>query len=225
MIHYHGTPITPRGALGQLPGRCFCVSYARPEQVTTCHQLGQSILLDNGAYTSWTQRKPTDWPGYYAWSERWLQYPSTWAVIPDVIDGTAEQNDALIRQWPHGDRGAPVWHMHEPIDRLLALADSWPRVCIGSSGAYSTVGDYRWHYRMDAAMNALCGTGPVPVWLHLLRGMSMSGSEYPFASADSTDVARNHKRPHNDPLQMALRWDGQQCPAHWTYRKQLQLAG
>jgi hypothetical protein len=64
VIHYHGTPITPRGALGQLPGRCFCVSYARPEQVTTCHQLGQSILLDNGAYTSWTQRKPTDWPGY-----------------------------------------------------------------------------------------------------------------------------------------------------------------
>jgi len=102
VIHYHGTPITPRGALGQLPGRCFCVSYARPEQVTTCHQLGQSILLDNGAYTSWTQRKPTDWPGYYAWSERWLQYPSTWAVIPDVIDGTAEQNDALLRQWPHG---------------------------------------------------------------------------------------------------------------------------
>ena len=67
--------------------------------------------------------------------------------------------------------------------------------------------------------------GPVPVWLHMLRGMALSGSEYPFASVDSTDVARNHNRPHNDALQMALRWDGKQCPARWTYREQLELAG
>jgi hypothetical protein len=115
--------------------------------------------------------------------------------------------------------------MHEPIDRLLRLADVWPRVCIGSSDSYATVGDYRWRHRMDEAMNALCRSGPVPVWLHMLRGMSLSGTEYPFASVDSTDVARNHNRSHNDALQMALRWDGKQCPAQWTYREQLELVG
>lgn len=221
MIHYHGTPITGAGVLGRLAGRCFCVSYARPEQVTVCHQIGQSIMLDNGAFSLWRSGIPTDWPGCYAWCERWLQYPTTWAVIPDVIDGSVDENDALIRQWPHGDRGAPVWHMHEPIDRLMMLADSWPRVCIGSSGAYGTVGDDPWRRRMDDAMSALCGSGPVPVWLHMLRGMSLSGSEYPFASVDSTDIARNHNRAHNDALQMALRWDGRQSPAHWAYRKQM----
>ena len=224
MIHYHGTPITGAGVLGRLAGRCFCVSFARPDQIAVCHEIGQSILLDNGAFSLWHRGTPTDWPGYYIWCERWLQYPTTWAVIPDVIDGGVNDNDALIRQWPHGDRGAPVWHLHEPIDRLLTLADSWPRLCIGSSGAYATVGDHRWRHRMDAAMNALCGTGPVPVWLHMLRGMALSDSQYPFASVDSTDVARNHNRPHNNALQMALRWDGRQCPAHWTYRNQLEIA-
>jgi hypothetical protein len=45
---------------------------------------------------------------------------------------------------------------------------------------------------MEQAMNAVCGSGPVPVWLHMLRGMALSGSEYPFASVDSTDIAQNH---------------------------------
>jgi len=224
VIHYHGTPITPRGVLGQLPGRCFCVSFARPDQVTVCHEIGQSILLDNGAFSLWRRGTPTDWPGYYIWCERWLAYPTTWAVIPDVIDGGVNDNDALIRQWPHGARGAPVWHMHEPIERLLRLAERWPRICLGSSGAYAMVGDHRWRHHMDAAMNALCRSGPVPVWLHMLRGMALSGSEYPFASVDSTDVAQNHRRPGNNALQMALRWDGRQCPAYWTYRKQLGIA-
>ena len=123
MIHYHGTPITPRGVLGQLPGRCFCVSFARPEQIRVCHEIGQSIMLDNGAYTCWTAGIPADWPGYYTWCGRWLQYPTTWAVIPDVIDGDEHVNDQLIDQWPFGYRGAPVWHMHEPIHRLLMKAD------------------------------------------------------------------------------------------------------
>jgi hypothetical protein len=223
VIHYHGTPITPASVLGQLAGRSFCVSFAHPDQVETVHTIGQSVMLDNGAFSSWRQHTPTDWPGYYSWCERWLEYQSTWAVIPDVIDGTAEDNDALIRQWPHGDRGAPVWHMHEPIERLLRLADSWPRVCLGSSGRYATVGNDRWRYRMDATMNALCGSGPAPVWLHMLRGMSLSSSEYPFASVDSTDIARNHARPRNDALEMALRWDARQCPSRWSHREQLCL--
>ncbi len=218
-LHFHGTPITPRAVLLDLRGKCFCVSYSAPADVQVCHDIGQSVMLDNGAYSLWRAGKPTDWPGYYAWSERWLDYQTTWAVVPDVIAGDAAANDELLRQWPHGRRqAAPVWHMHEPIGRLCRLAETWPRVCVGSSGAYALVGNARWHDRMTDAMNQLCGSGPSPVWLHMLRGMALSGSIYPFASVDSTDVARNHKRPHNNAKTMAERWDALQCRQRWEPR-------
>lgn len=222
MIHYHGTPITPHSVLAGMGGRSFCVSYAEPRQVAVCHEIGQSVMLDNGAFSFWKTGKQTDWDGYYEWVEPWLQHHTTWAVIPDVIDGTVEENDRLVAEWPYPEKGAPVWHLHEPVDRLLELA-RFPRVCVGSSGDYATVGDAKWHRRMEQAMNALCGDGPSPVWLHMLRGMALAGSHYPFASVDSTDVARNHNRPQNDALSMALRWDALQCPSSWVYREQLAL--
>lgn len=213
-IHYHGTPISPRSVIETLSGRFFCVSHAHPADVKIVHQIGQGVMLDNGAFSAWRVGKPVNWEKYYDWSATWLEYHTTWAVIPDVIDGTEENNDSLILQWPHGIRGAPVWHMHESISRLLRLAEKWPRICIGSSGKYSTVGDDKWHWQMERAMNALCGNGPSPVWIHLLRGMNLSGSRYPFASVDSTDIARNHNRG-KDASKMAARWDSFQCPARW----------
>ncbi len=52
MIHYHGTPITPKERLYELAGRHFCVSYAAPGDLRRCHELGQSVMLDNGAFSS-----------------------------------------------------------------------------------------------------------------------------------------------------------------------------
>lgn len=223
MLHYHGTPVSPRAELLTLAGRCFCVSYADPRDVQVCHDIGQSVMLDNGAFSFWRTGKPTDWNGYYEWARPWLEHPTTWAVIPDVIDGTAEDNDRLLVDWfakgmPHS-KGAPVWHMHEPIDRLKRLAQGYERVCIGSSGEYAMLGSDPWRRRLDQAFNELCGSGPVPVWLHMLRGMALSGTEYPFASVDSTDVARNHNRPQNTALKLAARWDGMQNPARWQHRE------
>jgi hypothetical protein len=211
-MHYHGTPITPRSELLRLAGRCFCISYAQPQDVAICHQIGQSVMLDNGAFSAWRRGLAVDWPGYYRWTEVWLRHPTTWAVIPDVIDGTGEDNDRLLEQWPHGDRGAPVWHMHEPLDRLAQLCERWPRVCIGSSATYSVVRSPAWHRRMIEIWNSVDG---LP-WLHMLRGMSLAGSKYPFASLDSTDIGRNHNRPQNSVIKLAERWDSVQCPGHWT---------
>jgi len=227
VIHYHGTPITPHGAMGDLAGRSFCVSFAtcRNGLVQQAHQIGQSVMLDNGAFTFWRSGTPTNWPGFYDWAEPWLDYPTTWAVIPDVIDGDEEANDLLLIQWFQRrlPNGAPVWHMHESIDRLKRLCHAYPRVCIGSSGMYKNVGSGPWHRRMEQAMNAICGNGPVPTWLHMLRGMALSGTHYPFASVDSTDIAQNHNRPQNTPAQMAARWDARQNPCRWEYREQLAL--
>lgn len=224
MVHYHGCPITPRSVLDSLAGANFCVSYASRGDVERVHQIGQSVMLDNGAFTFWKQGIQTDWPGYYEWCERWLQYQTTWAVIPDVIEGSENENDALIEEWPFGMRGAPVWHMHESIARLLRLCGDWPRVCIGSSAEYSEVGDVRWHERMRFVMRWLCGDGgSAPTWLHMLRGMKLCGSEYPFASADSTNVGRNHNSARAsrslNALLMVGRIDAVQCPGTWTDRQ------
>lgn len=225
-MHYHGTPITPRKVLTELAGRSFCVSFWRPDDVEWCHQYGQSVMLDNGAFSAWMKaikegKTPEiDWQAFYAWCDQWLAYRTTWAVIPDVIAGDVDANDTLIAQWPHGQRGAPVWHMHEPIDRLKKLCDEWERVCIGSSAEYRVVGSDMWHNRMTEAMNAICKTGRVPAWLHMLRGMAAAQWGYPFASVDSTDIARNHNRT-GKPREMAERWDAIQCAPTWK-RKYVQ---
>lgn len=215
-IHYHGTPITPRSVLDTLAGRNFCVSFAAPADVKHCHAIGQSVMLDNGAFSVWRRGITVDWNEYYEWTAPWLDYRTTWAVIPDVIDGDEAVNDALLAQWPHGDSGAPVWHMHESIGRLCRLFDKFSRVCVGSSQKYKKVRSPIWHDRMTEAMNALCGNGPCPVWLHMLRGMALAGSIYPFSSVDSTDIARNHHLPYKNAALMAVKWDAQQCPALWT---------
>lgn len=225
MIHYHGTPITPITALLELRGRCFCVSHAKPQDVRRVHEIGQSVMLDNGAFSKWKSGTPTDWAAFYAWAEPWLSFPTTWAVIPDVIDGGSQLQDALLREWPFGHKGAPVWHMDEPIHRLERLCDEWPRVCIGSTAEYATVLSPAWARRMDECWDLLARGRQFLPNIHMLRGMQLSGKRWPFASVDSTDVAQNHNRQQNTPRKMADRWDALQCPGRWIEQpEQLELA-
>lgn len=235
MIHYHGGPITPYTALYELAGRCFCVSFARPEQIRAVQGQSQSTMGDCGEFkfrnddikAGLTERRTRDWTGYYSWVEKWFR-PCDWFVVPDVIDGGTQMQDALIREWPHPKRmAAPVWHMDEPISRLLRLCEEeWNRVCIGSTAEYWQVMSDPWRRRMDETWNeidAVFGRLVPPV--HMLRGMQLSGREYPFASADSTDIAQNHNRPQNTPRNMADRWDALQCPGHWHREpEQMELA-
>lgn len=218
-IHYHGTPVTPQEVLYSIAGRCFCVSYARPDQVEHVHRIGQSVMLDNGAFSAWKRGHNPDWRAYYEWTDRWLNCPTTWAVIPDVIDGGSQLQDALLREWPHGQRGAPVWHMDEPVERLVRLTGEWPRVCIGSTADYAVVGSAQWHERMQDCWNEISKHHRRTPYIHMLRGMQMSGSIYPFASADSTDIAQSHHRNHNSAPDMADRWDAANCPIVWRRRK------
>jgi hypothetical protein len=221
-MHYHGTPITPRAVLLELAGRHFCVSYADPRDADVCHEIGQSVMLDNGAFTFWKTGRVTDWDGYYAWAAKWLDHWTTWAVIPDVIDGAEAENDRLIREWPFGDRGAPVYHLHESLDRLRHLVSEWPLVCIGSSGAYAALKSAAWQRRMAEVMNVACDRRGVPFTrLHMLRGLDFAGGPYPFHSADSTNVARNHAgnhtraTPSKSALLMAAEIDARQTPPRW----------
>ena len=124
----------------------------------------------------------------------------------------------MIREWPHGTRGAPVWHTGEPLDRLWRLCDEWPRVCVGSTDEHWQVLGALWRRRMDEAFNGLAKRHLRIPWLHMLRGMQLAVEHYPFASLDSTDVARNHNRLGNTARAMADRWDAAQCQPRWEHR-------
>lgn len=197
MIHYHGLPITPSTAAAKAieAGHAF-VSFAHAQQLGEAVSLCQSFAIDNGAFSAWKKGKPvTDWWPFYAWASECKLIPSCdFAVIPDVIDGDEEANDALLREWPLPTWfGAPVWHMHESFARLERLASNYPRICIGSSGDYSTVGDSKWWSRISQAMRVVCNDDGQPmVKMHGLRMLNPAVfSKLPFSSADSTNIGRN----------------------------------
>ena len=222
MIHYHGTPITPLTQLHTMAGKHFCVSFFRPDQLNYCVGLGQSLMLDNGAYSFYTkQDRSFVARDYYDWLEPVLAAP-TWAVIPDEIGGTIEDNLAHIEQWPYPDSvSGVVWHLNESIDHLLRLAQVHSRVCFGSAGEYWDVGRGAWANRVDEAFNALAKEHPRLPWVHMMRGLGLVGERWPFASADSTNVARHcgdPNRRNRDAGTMATEIDAQQCPTRWTER-------
>ena len=218
MLHFHGTPVTPRAKLLPMAGKHFCVSYADKRDGDWCLLNAQSCMWDNGAFTAFTQGKAPDWNGYYEWLEPRLSHPH-WAVVPDVIDGSPDDNLKLIKQWPHrNDCSAVVWHMGESIEHLLRLLDlGFGKLCFGSSGRYWQVGSAAWERRADEAFNAIVKRGMTP-WIHMLRGLALSGDKWPFASADSANVARHHNELNICPERMARRIDAGQCPAFWAVR-------
>jgi len=215
MIHYHGTPITPNRAIETMGGKHFCVSYARPDQLDRCLRLGQSLMLDNGAFSAKTRGLEFDQNGFYQWVEPILRHPH-WGVVPDVIDGTVKQQREMVASWPfRKDFGIPVWHLGLSIDYLLELCDQWGRVCFGSAGEYWQIGTTKWCGRMDEAFNQLTITfGSVP-WVHGMRMLGQSEGPWPLASADSTNVALHHSEHLNCAGCMAKRIDSRNPPIQW----------
>lgn len=208
----HGTPITPRSKLERLRGASFCVSYFAPSQLEAVIPLlgpDSMLLLDNGAFSAWRAGLTLDaayWERYWCWATKILaRVDQAVAVIPDVIDGRPDDNlslinDALdrVEQWEN--RLMPVWHLHEPLEQLQRVVDLGFRwIAFGSSGEYSTLGTAAWDARIEAAFTAIERTCDVHDDLHprvhMMRGLGqMPRCAAPFASADSTNIARNHAR-------------------------------
>lgn len=155
-----------------------------------------SFVFDNSAFSVWKSGGVLDVPDYVRWCETWARHPGLdWCLIPDAIEGDAAENDALIRDWPRHlrSKGVPVWHMHEPLERLADLCAAWPTVALGSSGQWATVGTASWWARMADAMDAACDEQGRPIArLHGLRMLDPRiFSRLPLASADSTNAAVN----------------------------------
>lgn len=235
MIHYHGLPITPEtaAAVTLQAGHGF-VSFAEPRNLGLAAAACQSFALDNGAFTAWKTGNPVqDWRQFYEWAAQCRLIPSCdFAVVPDVIDGSEADNDALLSEWPLPRWfGAPVWHMHESLERLERLAAAWPRVCIGSSGEFATIGTTAWWGQIARAMRVVCDDDGRPLCkLHGLRMLNPDVFKHlPFSSADSTNIGRNigidqaWRGTYNPPTKearaqvMRSRIESQNAPARWGF--------
>ncbi len=175
------------------------MSFRHPQQLTLAMEASQSFAIDNGAFSAWKSGEPVlDWSLFYEWVAELHRYPSfDFAVIPDVIDGDEQANDDLLAEWPWRKSaphvGAPVWHLHESLERLNRLVREWPRICLGSSGEFASVGDPKWWVRMAEAMNVICDkSGRPTAKIHGLRMLNPEiYTRFPFASADSTNIGQN----------------------------------
>lgn len=209
MNKYHGLPMWPRESLLKaMPGKHAMVSFEHPDQIADAAEICASVILDNGAFSAWRSGRVHDFAGYLSWARHWLKHPCVeWCVIPDVIDGSEEQNDELLADWELRDElSVPVYHMHESFERLERLMDRYPRIALGSSGAYADPGSAIWWERMASMMDVLCDHEGMPrVKLHGLRMLDpVIFSHLPLSSADSCNVARN--------VGIDSKWNGPYAP-------------
>lgn len=212
-----GLPLNPVRHLAEIDGASFCVSYATRDKLGG--QLDDAIaavgpeeimLVDNGAFSAWRSGQPMDFEGFARWAADILaRCPQAVAVVPDVIDGTAADNDQMLVDFfgvclelgvdVDPDRRMAVWHMHESLDRLTSLVEDYQYVAIGSSGEYAQPGTDSWHNRIREAFAAIDqhiadsnGAYRRP-WIHMMRAQS-EAHRYDFDSADSCNLAVNHGR-------------------------------
>jgi hypothetical protein len=161
----------------------------------------------------WAER--WDWSDYFDWLEPRLFHPGRWAVVPDMPGAPSQLNDALLEQWPFGrSKGAPLWHMDAPLERLLRLCDRFDRVCLGWTGAGKHLDRPEFHARMAEVEQALGNRWPV---LHMMRGIKVAW-DYPFASADGTTLAQNGWR-YDTAFDFGDRWAGRKAYAERLERR------
>lgn len=242
MIHYHG--ISDSGSIKDTlrlaKGRHCFVSYAKAGRLAAISHVCQSFALDNGAFSAWRSERPFDYEGFVKFVELWGRHPACdFIVLPDVIDGDEEDNDAFIKRWPKHLRSmaAPVWHLHESFERLHSLASEWRLVCLGSSGTYSQPNSESWWRRIDQALEAITDEHGVPKCkLHGLRMLDPRVfSRMPLSSADSTNAERNglYEQKFGNYVPptrgqraevIAERIESQQAAARWMRLDQLEFS-
>lgn len=200
MIKYHGTPCGGKrdDVARFLAGRHALIPFGRTEDIATASEVCESFVLDNGAFTAWKSGNPiNDWSEYYGFVDQWRRHPAfDWAIIPDVIDGTEQDNNDLLAEWPFEETGTPVWHLHESLDRLNMLVSAYRVVALGSSGEFAEPGSRSWWVRMSEAMEVACDDdGRARCKLHGLRMLDPAiFHRLPLSSADSTNAVRNGTR-------------------------------
>lgn len=200
MIHYHGAPCsgTRKDASVFFAGRHGLVSFANRTHIEVVAEVCQSFILDNGAFSNWKKGASVDVKGYASFVGDWYRHPGfDWCLIPDKIDGTAEENRRHVFDWVggvgHFFASVPVFHYHEPDWLLDEYCRLFKRIALGSSDKYSRVGTAQWWSRTREIFRVICDEHGRPrVKVHGLRMLNVKVfTELPFSSADSCNATVN----------------------------------
>ena len=215
MIKYHGTPIggTKWDALKFLHGRHALISFASQGHVAEVLECCESFCLDNGAFTIWkTTGGKIDVNGYIEWVRHYQKHPSfDFALIPDVIGGSEEENNELLKEWDETLIGVPVYHLGESPDRFMELANKYKKVAFGSTDKWPRNGSREWWKHMADFMDIVTdGDGNLPCKVHGLRMLDVKLFQYlPLHSGDSTNAAVNGHLCMKKGIHPAIeRWQG-----------------
>jgi hypothetical protein len=223
LIKYHGTPLSPIDVfLSALTGKNVLIPFPRPDDIDRAFANCNKVILDNGAFSMWTKGISVNWDDYYKFIEKYNN--REFYFIPDVIDGSEEENDALLKDNPFKD-GVPIWHIAESFERLERLASDYDFIAFGSSGEYSELGTEKWHDRMNRAMHIICDKDGKPkVKVHMLRCLNPKiFTKYPFYSGDSTNLARNHAR--DGWYQILSRIEKYNSPDRYKFKRLMEQGG
>lgn len=215
MIKYHGTPIggTKEDALKFLVGRHALISYATQGHIPEVLECCESFCLDNGAFTIWkTTGGNIDVHGYIEWVSHYQKHPSfDFALIPDVIGGTEEENDELLKEWDQNLIGVPVYHLGESPERFLRLSEEYSKVAFGSTDKWPRNGSKAWWKYMADFMDIVTDeNGNLPCKVHGLRMLDVKLFQYlPLHSGDSTNASVNGHLCMKKGIHPAIeRWQG-----------------
>jgi len=200
VIHYHVGPLgEPRESHAFFYGRHALISLQKTEELEVIAEVCKSFVFDNGAFSVWKHGKKLNIEKYYKWVDDWRRHPGfDWALIPDVIEGSEEENDKMIDDWPF-EEGMPVWHFNESLSRLHRLATEWSRISLGSTSGM-TPGTSKFWTRMAQVMDKLCDKQGRPICkLHGLRMLDPEIFKYiPLSSADSKTAVMKSFMPKKD---------------------------
>lgn len=201
--HYHGGPMWGGEECfnALYKDRCALVSYARPQQLKKIVKIAKSVVLDNGAFSTWKRQKKSSeimdwdahWTNYYLWVVKWIGLVD-WFVIPDVIEGTEEENDRLVNRVPSSlvDKAVPVWHSVESLDRLVRLCKRFDRVAIGLCGPHRKTMSHAAQERLTEAFTEIYIKRNLKTKMHGMRMLDGRVlGKFPLDSGDSSFVAVN----------------------------------
>jgi len=193
MIHYHVTPIGGSNISFSriMHSRFALVSFARPDQANLVLEYCSGFILDNGAFSAWKRGEQIDWNAYVRWVQELSIHPGyQFSILPDVINGTEEENDELLQQYEL-PCGVPVFHQGETMDRIDRLAQTYSTVAISS--VEKVIPSITFDTWMSQVMEVLTDKQGFPkVRIHGLRMLNPRiFTKYPFSSADSSMVGQN----------------------------------
>ena len=200
-----------------LSGRHALIPFPRQDDLEVAQEVCQSYCVDNGAFSIWKKGGQLDLDGYRVWVDELKRDPSfDFALAPDCISGGEAENDAMLDGWTDC---VPVFHLHEPVARLVRLATDYPMVAFGSSEQYKSPGTPDWWRRMAILMEAITEFGSPICKLHGLRMLDPQiFTHLPFRSADSTNVAQNSSGMNfiQQSEIIARRIEAHQSPQKWS---------